>query len=65
MTSQPLKYGLVAFAAIFFVCWSTGMGGSFWPNLGFSASMGLMAGGCFFLVQKYAGRWRAPRDGGK
>ena len=64
MTNDPLKYGLVVFAAIFFVGWSTGMGGSFLPNLGFSILMGILAGGCFLLVQKYTSRSDAPKDDG-
>lgn len=65
MINQATKYGLVVFAAIFFVGWSTGMGGSFWPNLVFSVLMGLLASVCFQLVQKYAGRSGAPTDDGK
>ena len=41
--SDPVKYGLVVFAAIFAVGFLTGMGGSFLPNLGFSALMGVLA----------------------
>ena len=52
MTRQPIIYGAVVFAAIFFVGWITGMGGSFLPNLGFSALMGLLAGGIFFFLQR-------------
>ena len=52
MSRQPLIYGAVVFAAIFFVGWITGMGGSFLPNLVFSAAMGVLAGVMFALVQK-------------
>ena len=50
---QHVKYGLVVFVALLFVGWITGMGGSLVPNLVFSAVMGVMAGGCFWLVVKY------------
>ncbi len=50
---QHVKYGLVVFVALLFVGWITGMGGSLVPNLAFSAAMGVMAGGCFWLVVKY------------
>lgn len=53
---RALVYGLVVFAAIFFVGWSTGMGGSFLPNFIFSALMGGLAGGLYALATKYAGR---------
>ena len=54
---QPVTYGLVVAGAIFFVGWSTGMGGSFLPNLIFSVLMGLLAAGCFYL----AGRARRSK----
>ena len=53
---QHVTYGLVVFAALFIVGWITGMGGSFLPNLGFSALMGLFAGFCFWFVKKRMGR---------
>ena len=56
MNRQPLIYGAVVFAAIFFVGWITGMGGSFLPNLVFSILMGFLAAFCFWLVQRYSGR---------
>ena len=56
MNRQPLIYGVVVFAAIFFVGWITGMGGSFLPNLVFSILMGFLAVFCFWLVQRYSGR---------
>ncbi len=46
------KYGLIVFAAVFFVGWSTGMGGSWLPNLLFSMLMGLLAGWLFGYVKK-------------
>ena len=54
--TDPVKYGLIVFAAIFFVGWSTGMGGSFVPNLVFSILMGLLAGGLFAIVKKRFGK---------
>ena len=53
---EPVTYGVVVFAAVAFVGWSTGMGGGLLPNLGFSALMGILAGVLFALVQKYARR---------
>ena len=50
-----IKYGLIVFACVFFVGWSTGMGGSWLPNLGFSALMGLMAGFLMKLVKRKFG----------
>ena len=52
---EALTYGAVVAAAIFLVGWSTGMGGSFGPNLVFSLAMGVLAGGLYALVKKYAG----------
>ena len=52
MSRQPVIYGVVVFAALFFVGWVTGMGGSFLPNLLFSAVMGLLAGVMFSFIQK-------------
>lgn len=65
MINPSTKYGVVVFAAIFFVGWSTGMGGSFWPNFIFSILMGLLASVLFLLVQKYAGSSGTPSDDGK
>ena len=45
-----LIYGVVTFVAVFFIGWSTGMGGSFWPNLIFSALIGVFAGFCFWYI---------------
>lgn len=52
LASQPVKYGLVTAVAIFAVGWITGMGGSFWPNLGFSVLMGLFAAVCFTFATR-------------
>ena len=51
---QPAIYGVVTAGVIFFVGWSTGMGGSVLPNTGFSVLMGVFAGFLYWLVQKYA-----------
>ena len=53
---QPLIYGLVVAAAVFFIGWTTGMGGDFLPNLIFSALMGAFAAVCFTAVQKFSNR---------
>ena len=52
-TPEPIIYGLVVFAAIFFVGWITGMGGSFGPNLGFSVLMGVFAAVLMALIKRY------------
>ncbi|MCY4137718.1 MAG: hypothetical protein OXF56_05575, partial [Rhodobacteraceae bacterium] len=39
---------------VFFIGWSTGMGGSLLPNAGFSVLMGVFAGILYWLVQRYA-----------
>jgi hypothetical protein len=49
---DAITYGLITTVAIFFVGWSTGMGGSFWPNVMFSIIMGLFAFVVFGLVKK-------------
>lgn len=54
--SAALKYGAVVFAAVFFVGWSTGMGGSWLPNLLFSLAVGGLAAGCYLGVQWMVGR---------
>jgi hypothetical protein len=51
-----VKYGIAVFAAIFFVGFTTGMGGSFLPNLGFSVLMGILAGFLFRALKRYSGR---------
>ena len=53
---QHITYGLVVFVAIFLIGWITGMGGSFVPNLIFSAVMGAFAGGCFWAAKRFARR---------
>lgn len=53
MKRQPFIYGATVFASILFVGWITGMGGSFLPNLLFSAVMGVLAAICFSLVLKF------------
>lgn len=50
MRRQAMIYGGVAFLAVFFVGWSTGMGGSLLPNLLFSLAMGALAAGCYVLA---------------
>ena len=48
-------YGFAMAAALFFIGWVTGMGGSTLPNLIFSGLMGVFAAGLFWLVLKYRG----------
>lgn len=55
MNTQAAIYGLVVFVAVLFVGWSTGMGGSFVPNLLFSALMGMLAFGCFRFIRRGKG----------
>jgi hypothetical protein len=40
---QTIFYGIVVAVVIFFIGWSTGMGGDFWPNIIFSGLMGVLA----------------------
>jgi hypothetical protein len=54
MIKQAAIYGAVVNAALFFVGWITGFGGSFWPNLGFSLLMGVFAAVCFVLAHRFA-----------
>ena len=56
MIPQPVTYGLVVFAAVFFVGWVTGMGGDFGPNLAFSAGVGVFGGVCFVIAKRIGGR---------
>lgn len=56
MRKAALTYGAVVFAAIFFIGWSTGMGGSLLPNLLFSLAMGALAAGCYVAVVRFSGR---------
>ncbi len=51
---QHITYGLVVFVAIFLVGWVTGMGGSFLPNLIFSALMGLLASLGYRVARKFS-----------
>ena len=53
---QHITYGLIVFAAIFAIGWLTGMGGSFLPNLLFSAAMGVFASFCFVMARRIGGR---------
>lgn len=53
---QHITYGLVVFVAIFLIGWLTGMGGSFLPNLLFSAVMGAFASFCFVMAKRLGGR---------
>lgn len=55
---EHIRYGLIVFVAIWFVGWSTGMGGSFWPNFIFSALMGLLAGALYAFIKRRFGRDR-------
>ncbi|MEL7117541.1 MAG: hypothetical protein AAGP08_18485 [Pseudomonadota bacterium] len=56
MMRQAAIYGGTVAVAIFFVGWSTGMGGSFLPNLAFSVLIGAFAALCFIGVHHYAKR---------
>ena len=56
MSRQAIIYGAVTFAAIFLVGWSTGMGGSLLPNLGFSLLMGIFAAVCYTFAVRLGGR---------
>jgi predicted benzoate:H+ symporter BenE len=55
---DAITYGAVAAIAIFFVGWTTGMGGSLLPNIIFSIAMGVLAAVLFTLVKKYG----KPKD---
>lgn len=55
MTRQPIIYGAVVFAAVFFVGWVTGMGGSLIPNLIFSLVIGALAAGMFAMITRRRG----------
>lgn len=52
---QPAIYGAVVAVALFFVGWTTGMGGSFIPNLLFSIAIGAFAAVCFWAVMRLRG----------
>ncbi|MCP5088453.1 MAG: hypothetical protein GY952_16810 [Rhodobacteraceae bacterium] len=49
------KYGLIVGACVFFVGWSTRLGGGFIPNVFFAVLMGLFAGFLFGLVKRKFG----------
>ncbi|MDD9977551.1 MAG: hypothetical protein OXQ30_07420 [Boseongicola sp.] len=49
---QPLIYGGAVFLAVWFVGWSTGMGGSFIANVVFALLMGIFATICYWMVTK-------------
>ncbi len=51
-----VTYGLITGAAVWFVGWITGMGGSFVPNLIFSVLIGFFAGGCYLGAVWLGGR---------
>ena len=53
---QAVIYGIIMFLALFLVGWITGLGGSFGPNLAFSALMGLLAGACFWVIKRRAAK---------
>ena len=50
-----IKYGVVVFIAVWFAGWSTGMGGSWLPNVVFSLLMGVFAAFCFRFVTRKPG----------
>lgn len=52
MRHPAIRYGAIMFAAIFFVGFITGMGGSFGPNLVFSLLVGVFASGCYLVAQR-------------
>ena len=56
------KYGIIVFVCVLFVGWITRMGGSFLPNLAFSALMGVFAGFLFYLVKRSAGKSGSGKD---
>ena len=53
---HAIIYGCVVAMAVFFVGYTTGMGGSLVPNLVFSALMGVLAAVLFTAVKKFANR---------
>lgn len=52
---QHVIYGAVTAFAVFMVGWTTGMGGSFLPNLIFSLVMGAFAAILFRFVRRRFG----------
>ena len=53
---QAAIYGACVALAVFFVGYTTWMGGSLIPNLVFSALMGVLAAVLFTAVKKFANR---------
>lgn len=64
MFFAALRYGFITFAAIFFVGFITGMGGSFIPNLVFSLFMGVFGGVCYLGAHKLVA-WLQARQAKK
>ena len=52
--SQSIIYGAVVGVVIFFVGWSTGLGGSLMPNFIFSVVMGILAMVVIRIFTKFA-----------
>lgn len=50
---QPVTYGLIVGAVVFFVGWITRMGGGLIANVVFGVLMGILAGVCFALVLRF------------
>jgi hypothetical protein len=51
---QSILYGAVVGVVIFFVGWSTGLGGSLMPNFIFSVVMGILAMVVIRIFTKFA-----------
>jgi len=51
---QSIIYGAVVGVVIFFVGWSTGLGGSLMPNFIFSVVMGILAMAVIRIFTKFA-----------
>ncbi len=51
---QSIIYGVVVGVVIFFVGWSTGLGGSLMPNFIFSVVMGILAMVVIRIFTKFA-----------
>ena len=51
---QSIIYGVVVGMVIFFVGWSTGLGGSLMPNFIFSVVMGILAMVVIRIFTKFA-----------
>ena len=64
---QAAIYGVTTAGVVFFIGWTTGMGGSLVPNIGFSVLMGAFAALLFTLVVKYVrpGRGQSGDGGGR